>query len=873
MFKGANNMTMQNTKLKLFISYSHLDERLVEEFRKHIAPLKTEGLLEDWYDRKIGAGQDYQGKIDDNFEKADVVCLFLSANFLASSACLQEKLFALEMKRKKGVAVIPIVLSRCGWKDHKDIQKLLALPTDGMPVTEYADSNIAWNTVYESLKSAIKMEIKIKRLKLTDAFSGFLKSMDLLTKAHSQKENVILNDVFVYPVLEIFSDLRGYDKKESSKKLIEDILDYPKILLTGEDQSGKTTLCKKMFADFREKNFVPVYIADKANQYLGKIENKIEKAFKEQYDGATIEEIERERIVPILDDFHFAKNEEKHISDLAAYAHQIVVVDDVFCLSFKDESILKSFACFKIQEYAPSLRNQLIEKWVHLTDIKNGGSHTKNEIYKSVDNITELVDAALGKIIGNGIMPAYPFFILSVISVYETFEKPLDQEITSQGYCYQALVYMYLRKQGVKNEDIDTYINFLTEFAFYFYKEKRSELGTDDFNAFMATYLARFNLPIRQDALLRNLRQTQIIALDDCGNYSFCYQYLYYFFVAKYLVEHVKDNKAAIGSIINNLHKEENAYIAVFMSHHSKDAYILDEIAVNAMVVFDKHKPATLNKDELKFFDEQVGIIVKAVLPHQSTNPEEERAARLKDQDAVEQLQGNKSKPAIKSEVDSDALTLELRRGMKTVEVMGSIIKNRAGSLERSRLESIVEEAMSVHLRFLTSFFELIKNGQAQQEIVSFISSRLAKIVEGKTRKPSKEELEKLSKAIFWNMNFFLIYGVLNKTIHSVGSDKLIDIIKKVCDTKNTPASFLIKHGILMWYQKNLQTDAIVDRLGKADFPETAKGIMNFMIVNHCAMHSLGFKERMKIENNLGIPSRKLLVQQSKIGGEEVTGT
>jgi SpoVK/Ycf46/Vps4 family AAA+-type ATPase len=288
--------------------------------------------------------------------------------------------------------------------------------------------------------------------------------------------------------LEIYSDLRGYDKKESSKKLIEDILDYPKILLTGEDQSGKTTLCKKIFSELREKNFVPVYISDKANQYQGKIENKIEKAFKEQYETVAIEDIEKNRIVPIIDDFHFAKNEEKHVADLASYSHQIVVVDDVFCLSFKDESIIKSFACFKIQEFVPSLRNQLIEKWVHLTDVKNGANHSKNEIYKSVDNITELVDAALGKIIGNGIMPAYPFFILSVISVYETFEKPLDQEITSQGYCYQALVYMYLRKQGVKNEDIDTYINFLTEFSFYFYTQKKSELAIDDFNIFMAAY-------------------------------------------------------------------------------------------------------------------------------------------------------------------------------------------------------------------------------------------------------------------------------------------------------------------------------------------------------------------------------------------------
>lgn len=35
-------------KLKIFISYSHLDEENINDFRKHIAPLKSNNLIEDW---------------------------------------------------------------------------------------------------------------------------------------------------------------------------------------------------------------------------------------------------------------------------------------------------------------------------------------------------------------------------------------------------------------------------------------------------------------------------------------------------------------------------------------------------------------------------------------------------------------------------------------------------------------------------------------------------------------------------------------------------------------------------------------------------------------------------------------------------------
>ena len=866
----------QNEKLKLFISYSHRDEKHINEFIQHIAPLKSNDLIEDWYDRKIIAGQDFQDKIDNNLENAEIICLFISANFLSSDPCMEEKRNALELKKKKGIAVVSIILSACGWKDDKEISKALVLPTDGKPISDFRDSNNAWNTVYNELKVVIEKEIKIKQLKITEQFSSFLQNTDLLTKAHSQKEKVFLDEIFIYPELDKYDDLREYEKKESSEKLIEDFCEYSKILIAGENQSGKTTLCKKIFIELREKNFVPVYISDKNNQYKGKIKNKILKAYKEQYETIPIEEIDKQRIVPIIDDFHFAKNKEIHIHDLSSYRHQIVVVDDIFSLNFKDENLIRSFTHFKIKEFIPSLRNQLIEKWTNLKDKKNNANHNENKIYQSIDNTTELVNTALGKVISSGIMPAYPFFILSVISTYEIFAKPLDQEITSQGYCYQALIYMYLRKQGVKNDEIEIYINFLTEFAFYFYTTKKDELSIDEFNTFMESYLDKYNFPIKEDTLLSKLQQTQIIALDNCNNYSFCYAYLYYFFVSKYLAEHVENNKKIIDSIINNLHKDENAYIAIFISHHSKDVYILDEIILNAYCVFDKYKPAALSKEELSFFDEQVDIIVKASLPQTNVPPEKERAKMLETQDVVEQINRDGKKNIVQEE-ENDDLEIELRRSIKMVEVMGRIIKNRAGSLEKSRLEFIFEEAMKVHLRILTSFFELIKHEKEQQGIVDFISNRLKKIIEDKEKKdkekkekpkpPSQEKLEKLSKAIFWNMNFFVVYGFIDKIIHSLGSNKLTTIIEKVCDNENTPASFLLKNGMLMWYNKNLQIDTIAKKIDEDDFSETAKKVMRFMIVNHCAMHSIGFKEKQKIEHKLGISSQRLLLQQAKGNG------
>jgi uncharacterized UPF0160 family protein len=174
----------QNNKLKLFISYSHRDEEHINEFRKHVTPLKNNGLIDDWYDRKIIAGKDFQDEIDNNLENADIIYLFLSANFLSSDACMKEKNNALDLIKKRGVAVLPIILSVCGWLDDKDLSSLLALPTDGKLILDFTNSDKAWNNVYKGFKNLINKEIKIKQLQITKKFSTFLQNTELLSKAH-----------------------------------------------------------------------------------------------------------------------------------------------------------------------------------------------------------------------------------------------------------------------------------------------------------------------------------------------------------------------------------------------------------------------------------------------------------------------------------------------------------------------------------------------------------------------------------------------------------------------------------------------------------------------------------------------------------------
>lgn len=852
--------------LKLFISYSHKDESLVSNFISHIAPLKNIGVVSEWYDRKIETGEEFQKDIDNNLENADIICLMISSNFLSSNACLKEKDDALELKIKKGIRVIPVILSPCIWTAHKELSDLLAIPTDGKPVTKFADQNEGWVDAINWIMKVCSSVKAIKELKLKPDFKSFLNSADILTKSHKNKEVLNLEDIFVYPKLKCY-DGEEVSHKYDAERFKSEILKFDKLIIAGENQAGKTTLCKIIFNIYRSLNYIPIYLEDE-NKFLGNPQNKLEKAFLEQYESDNFENFDLKRVVPIVDNFHFAKYQEKYIEEYESFKLQVLIVDDIFGLNIKNQSLIKEYNKFKIREFTALERNDLIRKWIQIKE-DSQIQINPNHLQQSIDEKTELIENSLGIIFGKGIMPSYPFFVLSLLAAQDT-QKPLDSEITSQGHCYQALIYLYLRREGVKNDQIDIYSNFLTELAFWIYEKNGLSLDSSEFDKFLEYYKSHFNLPISITDLVRTLANVNICKFDSLNQFNFCYSYIYYFFVAKYLSEHIESKKATIDKILSNLHKDENAYITVFIAHHTKSNYLLDELMLNAEILFENYKPATLDTSELSFFDKHEDKIIQAILPSFKHNADNERKKILEEKSQIEEVkrENNHSEPKPNNDEIASDLVTNLRLSIKTVEVMGLIIKNRSGSLDLQRLEYIFEQGLKVHLRILSSFIEVIKDEKAEQDIVELLTERIKQVIEEREEENEKElsieKIEKLVRSIYWNLNFGVLHGFITKAIHSLGSINLLNISQTISDKENTPAAFLVNHGIKMWYAKNLRVDEIATRIEKKDFSKTAERLMKFKVVEHCRLHNIEFKDLQNIENKLHIPSKKMLAERAK---------
>ncbi|WP_316159458.1 TIR domain-containing protein [Bradyrhizobium sp. SZCCHNRI3042] len=140
----------------VFFSYSHKDEGLRDQLEIHLAMLKRQGFIETWHDRRITAGELLDRAISINLERADVVLLLVSPDFLASDYCYEKEMTrALERHEAGECTVIPVILRPCDWHDAP-FGGLLATPKDGKPITQWPDLDTAFLDITQAIKRALK---------------------------------------------------------------------------------------------------------------------------------------------------------------------------------------------------------------------------------------------------------------------------------------------------------------------------------------------------------------------------------------------------------------------------------------------------------------------------------------------------------------------------------------------------------------------------------------------------------------------------------------------------------------------------------------------------------------------------------------------
>ena len=157
---------------KVFVSYSHLNTNWLNRLRIHLSGLKHSGMIDDWTDQEILAGEKWDKKIKDNMEQADVFICLLSADFVASDYIWNTELKTVfEKIKKKNAKVIFIYVepfdlgSIKGSKISDDLSDTTILDFEIIPkdinghlkaAGLWENENLALTTIVKRIREAIE---------------------------------------------------------------------------------------------------------------------------------------------------------------------------------------------------------------------------------------------------------------------------------------------------------------------------------------------------------------------------------------------------------------------------------------------------------------------------------------------------------------------------------------------------------------------------------------------------------------------------------------------------------------------------------------------------------------------------------------------
>ncbi|WP_300432572.1 toll/interleukin-1 receptor domain-containing protein [uncultured Thalassolituus sp.] len=840
---------------KVFISYSHKDEGFKDSLTEHLSGLRRSGIISEWNDRKIIPGTDWSDQIDENLKGSEIILFLISSSFLSSDYCVNVEVeTALRMHKASEAQLIPIVVRSVEWSDSP-LSALQGLPKDARPVSLWDDQDEAWVDVIRGIKNLIQEfePVKPKAPAIVES-EGVCPSASILdwledteiALTHRMVDRVQLSDIYTVPDVEVeddsASELRSY---RSACRLPKE---FNRFLVFGEEQQGKTSLLKYYYREFLKESMIPLIIngSDIKNANPEAI---LRKEVARQYDGLNFEEFKNSDDIVVMvdniDDIALnSKYRDRFISEICDFSERCVFTHQLaFSLLIDEVPGLDEFARAELLGLGNKKREEVIQKWISL-----GVEQTisDEDLYTKCDEMKETINSVVKK----NIVPPKPIYILMLLQMHEAQSK-LNLELSSHGHCYQQLIYQAFESAKINEREFDKYLNILTELAWWIFSNEENP-NTVQLDNFFEEYCSVY-LNVDKEVVLSKLSSQSILNVKDFRT-GFKYPYIYYFFVGKKISESYLENKevrSKVTVLLENLHREDYANILIFVAHHTRDGWVINEIQSVLSDLFDEHPAATLEKDQLLFMSDFMKQIPELII--------EQREIQRERDDYNHKLDENERARSNNEELESTEILADINKTLKGMEISGQIIKNRHASLKRESLHVLAENGINAGLRFLKYFIAM--SDIAKNEIVKVISSHLLENPE-----LSNDEVERHAENAYLHLTYGVINNVVRKIATSVGSKEAMEIYRSIEEKESTPAMLLLKQSIELHFLKRIDMKSIELSMARLKGNHVCTRILKELVVQHIYMFPVGYKEKQQLSKLLGlsVKGQQLIEREQK---------
>lgn len=697
-------------------------------------------------------------------------------------------------------------------------------------------------------------------------------------------DEIHLMDVFIVPDLQYISK----EKKQNNyihKNLLEitkkEYKNGIKLVILGDDLSGRTTLCKYLFTYYYDREYLPILIqaTDIHSVRKDSITQLIHKNFKAQYeaDESLLKDTKyKNKIVLIIDDFHKLPSQKSGawqilIQNFVESFSNVIITGRTliqFNINNDNKNIFQGFDLYEISEFGYKLRTKLIEKWNKL-----GYDETlidKNELFRKNDNAVNYVQ----NIIGKNYIPAYPFYILTILQAISSGNSH-NPNYSLHGFYYELIINESLAKSVKDKGDISLYYNYLTYFCYYLFEQKTKQMLVSELEEFFhQSYCQKFALNVQLTNILDTFRNAKLMAIED-GEIRIPYQYVYYFFVAKYLTNNITkpETKSIIEKICQRTYRDEYASMIMFLTHLSKDEFIIDTLLNNAKTIFSETPIAQFDKD-IEKINSLVNNLPKQVVKQISAARAREEEVDDKDQlEKIEKIEKNfeehikyEQNYDINEDISNIDILSKITYAFKTVELLGQVAKKYWGEMTGDQKYRITAETYFLGLRTLGFYFMMVQENQ------NYLVKSIKEMIEKKHIKDNFN-LEKSigeAKDFLFQLYFLCAWGTIKRITNAVGYEKLNETYKTILEKNKYNSIKLINLSIKLDHYKKfplkeiegVKTDLEMNRLGYL--------LLKNLVINYLYMFEAKRELRQNICNllDIGIKEQLVMSNSSKIKKE-----
>jgi len=257
------------------------------------------------------------------------------------------------------------------------------------------------------------------------------------------------------------------------------------------------------------------------------------------------------------------------------------------------------------------------------------------------------------------------------------------------------------------------------------------------------------------------------------------------------------------------------------------------------MCSFDNIKPAELTTSETQFMSNLLNELPYTIASGKSIEENRKKVNAHKDKNFDDRK-------------EDDVSLDEINKGLRIIEVLGQILKNRAGSFEKSNVQEILEHTIDLGLRIMNLFLGTCR----KPEFVDYLVSQLEEEEKENTssHKFSRDKKKELVEKNIQIFGYMITVGMINRITYAISSDKLTDEAAILSDKRNTPAYQIIDY-LLCQLEKGIDVNKLEKTYSGFEKSKNfwAKRTLSYYVQSYLNTHRLPFKKRQKTYNILGI--------------------